>query len=249
MRLAGDHRFFRLLTALFRRSLNINTLAVMVFPESQGVRILDTWIEDPRLDSEFREIYVKGAYRLDPYFQHSKQVRSAAFHRLKDIAPDRFFTTEYFRRYYRRVAYADEMGLLMPYGEHAAMHLSVSRRGTEQGFASAERRALVAMAPVLGVLLLAHYGSPSATPPDEPDSAPLATRITIHARSEFGVDLTSREALVLQHVLEGYSNVAIGMLIDVSPLTVKVHRRNAYRKLRISSQAELFAAFIPALAK
>lgn len=248
MKRVGSPGFARLLMGAFRHALDCNTVAIMVFSERSGATILDAWIEDPRLDRVFRNIYVSGACRLDPFFQQSLRTRRPAFLRLRDIAPDRFFTTEYFRRYYRRTAFSDEMGFLMPFGPGAALHLSISRRGTDRRFSPRERRGLEACAPLLATLLEQHYGPAGTVQGAEVDATPIAVRIETHARARLGADLTRREALVLQHVLEGYSNVAIGLLIEVSPLTVKVHRRNAYRKLGISSQAELFAAFIPALA-
>lgn len=248
MQCAGSDNFPRLLIAAFRRALDCNTVAIMTFSDIRGAAILDAWVEDPALNQVFRDVYIKGAYRLDPFFHHAARVNRPSFVPLRDISPDRFFTTEYFRRYYRRAAFSDEMGFLMPYGEETAIHLSVSRRGTDRRFSRAERRDLEALSPVLGALLEQHYGPPKSTVERVADNTPVALRIEAYAQKHLNVDLTRREAQVLQHVLEGYSNVAIGLLIDVSPLTVKVHRRNAYRKLGISSQAELFAAFIPALA-
>lgn len=244
---AGSARFPRLLIALCRRGFDCNTVAVMVFSEAPEARILDSWVEDPALDRVFRDVYARGVFRLDPFYQARNHCRRPEFLRLRDIAPDRFFTSEYFRRYYSLTAFTDEMGFLMPFDPGASLHLSISRRGTDRRFSPSERRWLEAMAPVLGALLIRHYGR-EELPREAPEPvAPLSQRIEAHARHTFLADLTRREALVLQHVLEGYSNTAIGLLIDVSPLTVKVHRRNAYRKLGISTQAELFAAFIPAL--
>ena len=34
------------------------------------------------------------------------------------------------------------------------------------------------------------------------------------------------------------------MQLSISPGTVKIHRKNIYRKLKVSTQAELFAAFM-----
>jgi hypothetical protein len=36
----------------------------------------------------------------------------------------------------------------------------------------------------------------------------------------------------------------VALSLDISPGTVKIHRKNIYRKLKVSSQAELFAAFM-----
>ena len=56
--------------------------------------------------------------------------------------------------------------------------------------------------------------------------------------------LTAREIEVIGMILKGYSAAAIADGLSITHGTVKVHRKNAYRKLRISSQAELFSLFI-----
>ncbi len=54
-------------------------------------------------------------------------------------------------------------------------------------------------------------------------------------------DLTRREACIMDLILSGYGSEAIGLKLGIALPTVKTHRRNLYRKLGISSQAELFA--------
>jgi len=41
-------------------------------------------------------------------------------------------------------------------------------------------------------------------------------------------------------IVQGHSSRAIGYKLGISSNTVKVHRRNLYKKLNISSQSELF---------
>ncbi len=63
-----------------------------------------------------------------------------------------------------------------------------------------------------------------------------------HAAIPEYLDLLSpREREVIQLVAKGFGSPAISELLSVSLETVKTHRKRAYRKLAISSQAELFA--------
>ena len=48
-------------------------------------------------------------------------------------------------------------------------------------------------------------------------------------------------------ILRGHSTVSIALRLGISPQTVKVLRRQLYRKCAISSQAELFALMFPLL--
>lgn len=51
-------------------------------------------------------------------------------------------------------------------------------------------------------------------------------------------DLTDREAQILKELATGKTTAAIGEALFLSPLTVKSHIKNIYRKLHVSSRAE-----------
>nr|WP_272873579.1 helix-turn-helix transcriptional regulator [Aliamphritea spongicola] len=59
--------------------------------------------------------------------------------------------------------------------------------------------------------------------------------------------MTQRETQVLQLILRGYAVKFIAQKLDISPETIKHHRKNIYAKLDISSQAEMFHLFIDSL--
>ena len=62
-----------------------------------------------------------------------------------------------------------------------------------------------------------------------------------------GVGLSRRQAEVALMILRGHSSVSIGLGLGISPQTVKVFRKQLYRKCGISSQAELFTLLLPLL--
>jgi DNA-binding CsgD family transcriptional regulator len=59
----------------------------------------------------------------------------------------------------------------------------------------------------------------------------------------FSNRITRRESQVIAQVLEGYSSEAIAKSLGIAPGTVRIHRRNIYAKLNISSQQQLFSIF------
>ena len=59
--------------------------------------------------------------------------------------------------------------------------------------------------------------------------------------------LTRRERQVVELVLLGHNTRLIAEKLGISIETVKLHRKHAYAKLDISSQAELFFLFMEAL--
>ena len=58
------------------------------------------------------------------------------------------------------------------------------------------------------------------------------------------LNLTDREASIIELVLQGHSSESIGLKLNISTGTVKVHRRNVYRKLGISSQIQLLSIYL-----
>ncbi|MBK3745104.1 helix-turn-helix transcriptional regulator [Paraburkholderia aspalathi] len=56
--------------------------------------------------------------------------------------------------------------------------------------------------------------------------------------------LTPRETEVVGLVLQGHSSESIANILHTSSGTVRIHRKNVYAKMRISSQRELFSAFM-----
>ncbi len=59
--------------------------------------------------------------------------------------------------------------------------------------------------------------------------------------------LTDREVRVINLVLHGHSSRMVADKLNISIETVKLHRKHAYAKLGISSQAELFHLFLDSL--
>ncbi|WP_264214729.1 helix-turn-helix transcriptional regulator [Leisingera thetidis] len=56
--------------------------------------------------------------------------------------------------------------------------------------------------------------------------------------------LSPREAEIVQMILKGHSSLSISLTLGIALPTVKSHRKNAYAKLGISTQQQLFNAFL-----
>ncbi|MBW6079306.1 helix-turn-helix transcriptional regulator, partial [Pseudomonas aeruginosa] len=79
--------------------------------------------------------------------------------------------------------------------------------------------------------------------------ADLAPRLQEVLRG-FGRDvLTDREREACHLLLSGHSAKSSARLMDISPETVRMHRKNLYTKLEVGSQSELFALFIECLSQ
>jgi DNA-binding NarL/FixJ family response regulator len=82
------------------------------------------------------------------------------------------------------------------------------------------------------------------------ESAGATTATNLRAQLNSALDafgnslLTEREAQVINLVLHGHSTKTLADKLSISMETVKLHRKHAYAKLEVSSQAELFYLFL-----
>lgn len=185
--------------------------------------------------------YQEGPYLLDPFFLAAAGKVDAGVWRLSEIAPDRFYQGEYFRSYYAQTGLAEEVGFLVDV--HGSLTIVVSMMRKTRKFSKAEMKTLYSVWPVIDAACRRHWRDEATDMPAVENSIERAFR-TIGE----GV-LTPREREVVELTLRGHSADALGKLLCISSGTVRIHRKNIYAKLRISSQGELFSAFISAIAE
>lgn len=242
MAATGDSSFFGRFRRLMRAKLRMDTFLLMRLTPRAVPDFLGIWLRRDVLRQNALVDYADGFYRLDPFYQFRSVPRDGALYRLADIAPDRFFSSEYYLQYYRDTGLCDEIGLLCPLPGGAMAHLSLSRARTTGPFRRREMRCLRHHAPVLLELLAQHCAStppPATCVPEIPQSS-LPEMIRDQVTQMQDVALTRREAEVAALVMQGHSNRSAALILSVSRETCKVHRRNLYRKLGISSQRDLF---------
>jgi DNA-binding CsgD family transcriptional regulator len=182
--------------------------------------------------------YLAGPYMLDPFVQQAVLGTQAGCFRLLDLAPDRFRQSEYYRLHYGLTGIREEVGFFFPMPGGAVGVLSLTRWDEAPRLARREMSILRLIEPALGALCTEHYAARLALPEDHPMAF-------TEAYQQFGGKLLSeREREIVALVLQGHSTESIAGRLDISPGTVKIHRRNIYRKLGIGTQAELFASFL-----
>jgi DNA-binding CsgD family transcriptional regulator len=189
------------------------------------------------------EEYQAGPYLLDPFFLASLDLSEPGLWRLREIAPDRFYQGEYYRNYYAQTGLAEEIGYLIAVNSELILVVSLMRK--EKRFSNAELRALKRVWPVIDAACCKNWQD--LTFEESGRSQGMEERIEEAFRSIGEGILTPRERQVVELTLRGHSADAIGKMLGISSGTVRIHRRNIYTKLRISSQGELFSAFINAM--
>jgi DNA-binding CsgD family transcriptional regulator len=126
----------------------------------------------------------------------------------------------------------------------------VSLMRAEKAFSAKELRQLGEFWPVVRAICQRHWGDLAAR---FGANAKATSDASMHksielAFTNFGEGvLTPRERQVVEFTLKGHSADAVGQILEISPGTVRIHRRNVYSKLQIRSQGELFSKFINAL--
>ena len=193
-------------------------------------------------------LYRPAPYLLDPFF-HAASQRRLGFWRMRELAPDRFFQSEYFRSYYFETGLAEEVGFFIATDPSTVVVVSLMRLKESGAFPKAEIAALRLWEPLVRTLVARHWaevGGRFAPAPGRPRSKPArpAALPSIGLTAWTSLGLTAREAAIVDLVLQGHSSDSIAARLAIAPGTVKVHRRNVYRKLGISSQTELLAIYV-----
>jgi DNA-binding CsgD family transcriptional regulator len=207
------------------------------------------------LDPELRRIliddYLNGPYVLDPFFQAILDGVHEGCHRLLDLAPDRFRQSEYFRAHYARTRIGEEVGFFFALPEQAVGVLSFARWNVHPALTRQEIELLRVIEPAVAGLCARHWAAagrfPGAGTNGSDRSVGKAEPLAL-ALERFGASrLSNREREIVTYVLQGHSTESIARNLDISPGTVKIHRKNIYRKLGISTQAQLFASFLSSM--
>lgn len=199
-------------------------------------------IPDAALSQFFETKYARIGYLLDPFAIAAFGADDFTAHQLREIAPDRFETSEYHAQYYARTGLVDELGATLRLNANLALHLSLARSRSRGRFRANNLRYFRQLSP----LLMNRLRAITRRPVDmlELTSAPDLIERYQTLRGGGDKDLSRREAEIAALIVQGHSSRAAGLRLGISDQTVKVHRRNIYKKLRISSQNELFSLLV-----
>lgn len=216
--------------------------------ESKPIDLYDNFPSSKR--RVFVSRYQEGPYLLDPFFLASANNVEDGLYRLKHLAADRFYQSEYFRSYYAQTSLAEEIGYFIGFQHESKVVISLMRLDSSSTFNAREFRQLAAIEPIVRAAAT-HRWSDVHTRFDPPQDTKVESSIqkTIeHAFHTFGNSiLTPRERDIVEYVLKGHSSEAIARILGITAGTVRIHRKNIYSKLRINSQGELFSLFISGL--
>ncbi|MFC6672217.1 response regulator transcription factor [Marinobacterium aestuariivivens] len=185
--------------------------------------------------------YINEVYILDPLFNAIRNGVNGGVYRLREIAPDSFESTEYYRSCYHEFDLVDEIILIVPLENDVVFTVSLGRKSSLGSITRAERNTLNSVFPVISALVHQFWIAQSS----EYVHDEQARNSMEYALSTFGSGvLTKREQEITGLILQGHSSKSIAQLLDISAGTVKVHRKNIHARLNTSTQSELFSMFL-----
>ena len=186
--------------------------------------------------------YLTGPFLLDPFYRAAAYDERFGVFRLADLAPSSFRTSEYYKNWYKTCGYEDECGLLIKLSEDNFLNISIGLTTEGARFKKKHAKALSEVYSISAALCRKHFH-------DVLKARVPTLRERMHrSLAAFGASiLTKRERQTVELVLLGHNTRLIAEKLGISIETVKLHRKHAYAKLDISSQAELFFLFMEAL--
>ena len=228
------------------RCLDIDNITILAYYQDRAPTVIHTQATDPRVYSDLETVYIGGAYLLDPFHElHVKRAPKGVY-RLRDIAPDQFHRNPYYTIYYRSTTLIDELTFIAYPGKGVSLHVCLGRDSTSnRKFSNRDVEAAQRIAPIAVGLAEVHWSGLSSS--GDFKESEVAERLIEAVKAEHGVSLSGRQAAVALLILRGHSSTSIGLRLGISPQTVKVFRKQLYRKCTISSQAELFSLMMPLL--
>jgi DNA-binding CsgD family transcriptional regulator len=197
--------------------------------------------------------YFSRGYLLDPFCLAVDNGLAEGFYDLAQIAPDDFFNSEYYKTYYLQIGAVQDSYYIVDLDPQSKISLSMFQ-GLSTGHFSPEQLAVMRAVEPIVRELLRHFGTSGgmqqmlgAVGSESAGSTPQASlnQQIENAFMNFGSHLlTVREREIAHLILRGHSVKSTAQVLEISPETVRMHRKNLYTKLDISSQAELFSLFI-----
>lgn len=198
--------------------------------------------------------YCRGTYLINPAYNAFLAGLKPGLYRMRDLAPDNWTRVRNVSGFEVTPEASEEIGYLtlgwparceelvlvteLPSGMMG--DISFSRSVAGGGFTEKAIRSFEVFVPLVAVALSHLWNAGQGTLARE---QPPSVRL-----EDFGRDcLSPREAQVVQMILKGHSSYSISQHLGISLTTVKTHRQNAYAKLGIATQQELFSAFLKTL--
>ncbi len=192
--------------------------------------------------------YAKSPYLFDPIYYRYLDGSVPEFCRMRDMWPDAFTESEYWNIYYKHLDFVDEIYLNIPITGGSLFHINLVRTGDGKRYTAAELELGRSLLPIARAILTAHAQSGAGEWEHNNASADAYHQRLNSVFENFGRSvLTDREKQVVDLTMRGYSDKLTARELDITPGTVRNHKKSIFSKFEISSQGQLFGLFLEAL--
>jgi DNA-binding CsgD family transcriptional regulator len=248
----GQPRFGMALDAVVAATVPFDISAVFAYPRSGNPALLHDGLRGHGSQRAMTN-YLRGTYLLDAVYQACADQKPEGLHRLADLAPDDFFQSDYSNSAdvhpcisMASGSLSEELVFLAVLANGATAAYSVMRKNGGPSFSESEYAELQALSGVVCKAMQRHWAD-LAFRRDATGDTVWSRRgqlMEIGFESFAPLTLSPRERMIVRLMLKGHSTPSIGNVLEIAEGTVKNHKKNIYAKLAISSQNELFAAFV-----
>ena len=246
----GTREFSPALLHHIRATANFDSAVIMAYPSGGALRVMHNALHEGDRPG-FGSTYRAGLWLLSPLYLSAKAGVRGFFHIL-DIAPKNFKDSDYYDLYYRSNGVRDHTGFLLESGDGSAIAISLERTPKLKTFNAREKADLAEMTELVAALVKKQWPGDVSSVQDGSQEIPETT-LHLHVEQlleHFGSSvLTLRERDVVKLVLKGCTSKSAAQQLGISVQTERVHRKNIYHKLGLSSHNELFSLFFSALAR
>ena len=244
----GGAAFYGELLKAFGKHLAADLSMVMRYSRRNAPEYL---IHDG-LESEHMDMYLRGLYRVDPIYRLCRQRRVQGVKDLAAVSTPADRTGDYFNVFLRLTGMADDLVMLLPLDAETYVGVVYERRTLFSSYELGEMRTLFPLIESLHRVHQRLIRTPSTSNAvgrgKQETEVPERGLLPIDHKAALGsflrLELTPRERDIVHLILMGYPNIKIAERLKLSVNTVKNHKKRMYLKLDITTERELFLAFV-----
>ena len=243
-------KFFPVMLTQLAESIAIDYPQVWLYKRDLAPKALYYQINEKERSAQI-DAYIDGSYQLDPFYLAAlNNQQPEGLYRLTELSARGFQQSDYYRSYYAQCDTADEIAFMIDLDTGTSLQISIMRKQSSSRFSEQELDFFRAIEPIVRELALQHAKLTNLAERTMNQSfvAPGFEKNIHQAFDMFGRSLlTGREKDVLGLTLQGCSTDRAAEKLGISIETLRRHRKHIYKKLDVSSQAELFSLFFNSL--
>jgi DNA-binding CsgD family transcriptional regulator len=188
--------------------------------------------------------YLDVYYPFDPFHAYWSRTATTGVVPLSRFSSRELKQGRYIAEFLARSIIRDEVGVLLDDGPKATLAIFLER--ASKAFTPRDIAMLDAAFPAVSAIHALHRRlvSPGPRASAASRSAPALARNSSASLNGLWPALTSREREVVSLILAGHASRDIAKRLGISPGTVRNHRLSIYDKLDITTEREVFLAYL-----